>query len=268
MQNDLELHYANLENQYNATFKFYSDNYFIRFLKILTIIIFFIPTILMSLIVVAILIIHALLKYIPIIGIISGAIAGLASAVLAVFFDACNLPELTEYREHRKIVNADELAQEKITQSVPQSSHQQNQQYHISADAQLLINNTINELSLKIDNLFVTIESQELFNEIKNDTINSIREMTLETPYEFIASIKDINMDYWAFTSISGQILTMILSDSILEEFNHLNFNQALGLSKLALADLHYSCAKIALDNNIITEDDFNDLNDAIVNML
>ena len=268
MQNDLELHYANLENQFNATFTFYSNNYFIRLLKIITIIIFFIPTILMSLIVVAILLIHALLKYIPVIGIISGAIAGLASAVLAVFFDACNLPEITKYRKHRKIVNADELTQEEFTQNTPQPLHQQQQRQHICADAQLLINNTINELSQRIDNLFQSIEPQKLFNEIKNDTIKSIREMTLEIPYEFIASNKDINIDYWAFTSISGQILTMFLSDSILEEFNHLEHNKALGLSKLKLAYLHYSCAQIALNKGIITEADFNDLNSAIINML
>ena len=111
MQNDFKLHFTNLGNQLNATFQFYSENHFIRFLKVLTIIIFFFPTIVMSLIMIPILLVYTVLKHFLIMGIISGVVASLANMILAVFFDSCNLPEIKRYREQRIIVTGADLEQ-------------------------------------------------------------------------------------------------------------------------------------------------------------
>lgn len=260
MQNDFKLHFINLGNQFNATFQFYSENHFIRFLKVLTIIIFFSPTIVMSLIMMPILLVHTILKHIPFIGLISGTIASLANMLLAAFFDACNLPEIKRYREQRIIVTGADLEQVK---AIPPQ-----RKYCNNTKKQNQINNAIEELTQKIDNIFADIEEQELFSKIKNDTIKSIKIMAIRNSYEVLSTIEDINMDYWAFTSISGQILTMIINDTILDQFSHLNYHQALGLSRYTLSELHCSCAQIALNKGIITEADFNDLVSAAASLL
>lgn len=84
---------------FRKSLQFYSDNYFYRFLKVLTFLILIIPTLTFSLLTFIMSALNIFLGLIPLLGWVSIAICGILTFLVEIMYKMCNLPELKQYSE-------------------------------------------------------------------------------------------------------------------------------------------------------------------------
>lgn len=84
---------------FRKSLQFYSDNYFYRFLKVLTFLLLIIPTLTFSLLTFVMSALNIFLGYLPLIGWVSSAICGILTFLVEIMYKMCNLPELKQYSE-------------------------------------------------------------------------------------------------------------------------------------------------------------------------